>query len=126
LIDDDSFAKLIPGWDISITSLAEPMKSQARDIAMLQIIYQYGGMIVPNSFLCLKNLVDVYQKGTLENKPFFMENHNRHRNVVKETRSNCFIADVKMMGAKKYSKVVGDLVAFLKGKMSNGHFSQHN
>lgn len=126
LIDDDSFTKLIPGWNISIASLADPMKSQARDIAMLQVIYNYGGMIVPNSFLCLKNLVDLYQKGTLENKPFFVEHHNRHCNIVKETRSNRFIVDMKMMGAKKHSKIVGDLITFLKGKMSNGHFSQHN
>jgi len=126
LIDDDSFAKLIPGWDLSIASLADPMKSQARDIAMLQVVYNYGGMIVPNSFLCLKNLVDIYQKGTLEDTPFFVENHNRHCNIVKEKRSNRFIVDVKMMGAKKHSKIVHSLIGFLKGKMSNGHFSQHN
>ena len=126
LIDDDSFAKLIPGWNLSIAALADPMKSQVREIAMLQIVYQYGGMIVPNSFLCLKNLVDVYQKGTLEDKPFFVENHNRHCNIVQEKRSNRFIVDVKMMGAKKHSKVVRDLIAVLKENLSNGHFSQHN
>jgi hypothetical protein len=126
LIDDDSFAKLIPGWDISIASLAEPMKSQTREIAMLQVVYQYGGMIVPNSFLCLKNLVDIYQKGTLENKAFFMENHNRYCNVVQEKRSNRFIVDVKMMGAKKHCDVIRDLIDVLKANISNGHFSQHN
>jgi hypothetical protein len=126
LIDDDSFNKLIPGWDINISSLADPMKSQARDIAMLQLVYHYGGMVVPNSFLCTKNLVDLYQKGTLENKPFFVENHNRHCNLVKEQRSTRFIADVKMMGAKKHSEIVRHLVDLMKSNLKTGHFSQHN
>jgi hypothetical protein len=116
---------LIPEWDISISSLAEPMKSQARDIAMLELVYTYGGMVVPNSFICSKNLVDLYQKGTLDNTPFFMENHNRHCNVMKEKRSNRFIADIQMMGAKKHSEMVGKLLDFLKSKIKTGHFSQH-
>ena len=126
LIDDESFAKLIPDWNVSITSLAEPMKSQARDIAMLQLVYNFGGMVVPNSFICSKNLVDLYQKGTLDNKPFFVENHNRHSNVVKEKRSERFIADIKMMGANKHSEVVGNIIDFLKSNIKPGHFSQHH
>jgi hypothetical protein len=126
LIDDESFPKLIPEWNISISSLAEPMKSQARDIAMLQLVYHFGGMVVPNSFICSKNLVDLYKKGTLDNKPFFVENHNRHCNVVKEKRSERFIADIKMMGANKHSEVVGKIIHFLKSNMKTGHFSQHN
>ena len=126
LIDDDSFSKLLPKWDICISSLAEPMKSQARNIAMMQVIYNYGGMVVPNSFLCTKNMVDLYQKGTLENKPFFVENQNKYCSVGKETRIHRYIIDIKMMGAKKNSEIVKRLIEFLKTKLKTGHFSQSN
>jgi len=124
LIDDETFEKLIPTWDIDIHSLAEPLKSQARDIAMLQLVYYYGGMVVPNSFLCTKNLVDIYQRGTLSDKCFVVENHNRVCNLEKEKKVNRFIPDIKMMGAKKNNEVVRELIDYLKSCISYpGHFS---
>ena len=139
LIDDESFSKLIPGWSNTLPSLPEPLKSRAREIAMLELVYHFGGMVVPNSFLCTKNLVDVYQRGTLENKPFFFEHINRHSVVgplakatsglVKNKRTNRFIPDIQMMGAKKHSEFIRHLIDFLKSEKSNqrhNHFTQHN
>ena len=125
LIDDDTFEKLIPTWDIDIHSLAEPLKSQTRDIAMLQLVYYYGGMIVPNSFLCTKNLVDIFERGTLSDKCFVVENHNRSCNLVKEKKVSRFIPDIKMMGAKKNNETIRNCIDFLKHRISHpGHFSQ--
>ena len=39
LIDDDTFSKLIPTWDIDLSNIAEPKKSQYRELGMMQLIY---------------------------------------------------------------------------------------
>jgi hypothetical protein len=124
LIDDESFLKLIPNWDIDLISVAEPMRSQFRNIAMLQLLYNYGGFIVPNSFLCTKSLIDVYQQNTSENK-----NENGSEWFVVENRSNntkdniSFIPDIIFTGSIKNNEKILSLITVLKSKC-NGHFSQ--
>lgn len=115
LIDDDSFSKLLPEWETDLGSIPEPLKSQHRDIAMLQLLYKYGGMIVPNSFLCTKNLIELYR--TNEEKWFVVEN----RCVTKDNIS--FIPDIEFTGSVKNNELVLQLIELLKSKW-NGHFSQ--
>lgn len=62
LINDESFSKLIPSWDASLSAMPEPLRSQTREIALLQLVYYYGGMVVPDSFVCLQNLLPLYKK----------------------------------------------------------------
>jgi hypothetical protein len=80
LIDDNTFSKLIPTWDIDMDRIPEPMKSRTRHHGMMQLLYFYGGMIVQNSFLCLRNLRDLYIEGISGNHPFVCENINRTMN----------------------------------------------
>lgn len=117
LIDDESFSKLIPNWDIDLVSIVEPMRSQFRDIAMLQLLYYYGGVIVPNSFLCMKNLMGLYEEGIKSNKWFVMEN----RCTTKDNIS--FIPDIEFTGCMKNNENILSLITLLKSKW-NGHFSQ--
>ena len=117
LIDDESFSKLIPNWDIDLVSIVEPMRSQFRDIAMLQLLYYYGGFIVPNSFLCTKNLISLYKEGIESNKWFVIEN----RSVTKDNIS--FIPDIEFTGCMKNNENILLLITLLKSKW-NGHFSQ--
>jgi hypothetical protein len=56
LIDDETFSKLIPTWEVNMATLSEPHKSTYREVGMLQLLYLYGGIIVPNSFICMQNL----------------------------------------------------------------------
>jgi hypothetical protein len=55
LIDDDVFRRLL-SWNVELDDLAEPMKSHYRKLGISMLLYHYGGMIVPQSFLCVKNL----------------------------------------------------------------------
>ena len=56
LIDDRSFRKLIPGWNIDIYHTADPIKSHLRQQAITKLLYFYGGMIVPNVYTRLNSL----------------------------------------------------------------------
>jgi hypothetical protein len=121
LIDDESFPKLIPTWDIDLVHVTEPMKSQFRDIAMMQLLYYYGGFIVPNSFLCTKNLLDIYNQH--KDKWFVAENLNRSLDTTIDKLNTSFIPDILFTGSLKNNPNILEFIHTLKSKW-NGHFSQ--
>lgn len=123
LIDDESFSKLIPSWDIDLASVAEPMRSQMRELGLAQLIYYYGGMVVPNSFLCIKNLKQLYDDGIHGNKPFVCENVNRTLDLAKKQHKLLFVPDAHFFGAAKNDETVLRLVNELKSRNKSGHFS---
>lgn len=126
LIDDETFSKLIPTWDIDLCSIAEPLKSQYRQLGLAQLLYYYGGFLVPNSFLCTRNLKPMYEEGLLGNKPFVCESINRTTNIQHGIKgSNMpFIPDTYFMGAKKHDPVIKEYVEYLKQRSSNGHITR--
>jgi len=126
LIDDDSFSKLIPQWNIDIEKLVEPMKSHAREYGMTSLLYTYGGIIVPNSFICLRNLKDLYEKGILNEKAFICEKNNRSENHSKNSKKLLFIPDMTFMGAKKENPTIREMLGYLKDRNKNSHFSIEN
>lgn len=97
LIDDETFSKLIPTWEINMSTLSEPHKSTYRDLGMLQLLYLYGGIVVPNSFICTKNLLPLLS----EERPFVTEEINRTCNVASKKENHNFMPSMKFMGARK-------------------------
>lgn len=126
LIDDESFQKLIPTWDIDVSNLAEPMKTHVRNIGMLELIYYYGGMVLPNSFLCTKNLIDLYKKGIKNDTVFICENINRHVNIQKDTQRKLFTPDTEIIGAAKNNEHIKNFMEYSKNLIYKGHFYLEN
>jgi len=126
LIDDESFSRLIPSWDIELATVAEPKKSQYRELGMMQLLYYYGGVIVPNSFVCLKNLNTLFLEGTMDNKPFVCENINRNMNLMKQKQKMLFTPSTYFMGARKNNETIKVLIEFLKKQNANPHFSSES
>lgn len=126
LIDDESFSKLIPSWDIDLNQVAEPHKTHLRELGILQLIYFYGGMSVPNSFICTKNLKTFYENGTAWDKPFVCENINRNTNLLKSTSNKNFAPDLYFVGGSKNDPVILELIEYLKKRNSSGHYSNEN
>ena len=123
LIDDETFSKLIPSWDIDLTTVAEPMKSHLRQLGLAQLVYFYGGMLVPNSFMCTKNLKNLYEEGIAQNQPFVCEAVNNTLNIEHQKRKLLFIPDMYFMGAKKNDSTMKEMVEYLKKLNRNPHFS---
>ena len=123
LIDDETFSKLIPSWDIDLTKVAEPHKSHFRELGILQLIYYYGGMTVPNSFICTKNLKTFYEDGIAWSKPFVCENINRNTNLLKHTTNKNFAPDLFFMGASKNDPVILEVIEYLKTRNPGSHFT---
>jgi len=122
LIDDETFSKLIPTWDIDLPTVADPMKSHFREFGLAQLVYYYGGMVVPNSFLCSKNLIGLYKKGTLDANPFACERVNHTLNAV-ESRQKYFMPDTYFMGAEKNNETIKRLAEYLRRQCQYPHFT---
>lgn len=118
LIDDETFSKLIPEWDADIFNMAEPMKSYFREIALMKIIHNYGGMIVPDSFLCTKSLLPFYNENLANKKPFVCENINRSCNLFEQQKKLLFVPHVFFMGCLKDDHTIGALIDNLRAKLT--------
>jgi len=99
LVDDDVFRRLL-SWNIDLDDLADPVKSHYRNLGMSMILHQYGGMFVPQSFLCMKNLIKMYHDGLSTNTMFVVENINR------TTDESIYVPDIHFMGCKKKSSMM--------------------
>jgi hypothetical protein len=106
LIDDDIFRRLL-SWNIDLEDLAEPMKSHYRQLGMSMLLHSYGGLIVPQSFLCVKNLVDLYNQGLTKHTMFVVENTTRDSHLT-ET----YYPDTRMMSCKKGSLCMKQLMEY--------------
>jgi hypothetical protein len=120
LIDDNSFEKLIPEWNINMSILSDPIKTNVRQLAMTKLIYLYGGLNVPISFLCFRNLIGLYNKGTNDNTMFVCENYD-----VNVTSTNkLFYPNVNFMGARKENHTVKELINFMERSISDDYTAQ--
>jgi hypothetical protein len=117
LIDDGSFEKLIPKWNINMSTLANPMKSYIRHLALAKLIYTYGGMNVPISFLCFRNLIGLYKRGTTDDSMFVCENYDLNITAT----NHLFYPDSNFMGAPKHNETVKQYINFLELKISEDY-----
>jgi hypothetical protein len=126
LIDDDTFSKLLPSWEIDLSKTPEPMKTRYRELGLLELLYVYGGMVLPNSFVCTNNLKELYDTNTENDKPFVCETINRSVNTLVEKQKMMFIPDTYIMGSHKNNETIFDLITFLKHKYNSVHFTSEN
>ena len=100
LIDDHSFDKVIPGWNVSIADAADPVKSHLRTLAICKLLYYFGGVVCPNSFLCLKDLKPLYDEKLKDGNGFKVD-------------------DVMFIGSRKHSPAMRDVLNYLEALNSH-------
>lgn len=111
LIDDESFQRLIPNWTTQLSTIPEPQRQFHRQLALMELVHMYGGLVVPNSFVSVKNLYPMY-RDTLDkdNRPFILEQVNPYVTRSKQT----FVPNPAILGANKRDPVIRSLCEFLK------------
>jgi hypothetical protein len=117
IIDDTSFERVVPDWAIDLSRLSDPLLANMRSYAMAKLIYFYGGMTVPLDFLCFKNLIELYGRGTRGGKAFVCENVNTNITVS----SYDFYPDMRFMGAPKNNETMKLMLDFMQRQMSADH-----
>jgi hypothetical protein len=63
ILNDDSFTKVLPGWQIDMTNIADPIRGKLRRMGLVKILREHGGLIVPDSFVCSKSLFPLISDG---------------------------------------------------------------
>lgn len=122
LIDDKSFNKLLPDWTIDISSLDGITKTHMREIAKLKLLQKFGGLIVPDSFVCLKSLKNFYENATEYKKPFICESLNR--TAISSDKRSKFSPSIYFMGSPKHNPQLDLLVQHYLKLYENGHYTQ--
>ena len=117
IIDDASFKRLIPGWNVNMTSISDPILSNMRMLGMMKLLHIYGGMFCPLSFVCLKDLHDLYLKGTRGEKMFVCETVDRN---VSSTDID-FYPNLSFCGAPKECETVRELCNFIQRTSSHDY-----
>jgi hypothetical protein len=111
LVDDNSFVRLMPDWKYAGARLSNPVADHVRRLGVTKLLHTYGGMTVPPSFLCLRDLIEMYTNGTADAKSMFIA-ENRNRSVTFSTRE--YIADPNIMGAPAGNTEMGALGAYME------------
>jgi hypothetical protein len=120
LIDDDSFSKLLPEWSIDMTKISNPTKHNMRELGMAKILYKYGGIRVPASFVCMRDLIEMYQIGTSNNKMFICEMVDRN---ITSTQKD-FYPNIDFMGAEKGNPTINQLIGFIQRTISKDYTAE--
>lgn len=120
LIDDKSFVRLIPGWSHNLDYVGSPLKDKLRMLAKLKLLKYYGGMFVPQSFLCIKSLIGLYKTSFVNNLPFFSEIQNNTLNGGE------FITGMDIMGSDKNNTHIDELIQKNELLISNDYTSASN
>lgn len=127
LIDDQTFSKLIPSWKIDMNALPEPMKLHARMLAMAKLLYRYGGMVVPPSFVCKKPLIGLFESYTANKQPFVVEIPNRMCTLSVKHQQLSFVPSLDIIGVKeKNNPTIANLIEVLKEQLRDQHFHLQN
>ncbi len=109
LIDDNSFSKLLPDWEVNVEVLPSPMKEHTRQLAMAKLLYRYGGIIVPASFACFTDLTQLKSQ-----MPFVGLCRNRGMNNSMDSGRKTFFPSTDFMGAEKEDPEILKLVSMLQ------------
>ena len=122
MIDDDTFENILPGWAVDLNLVANPIKSKLRELALAKVLYNYGGVVVPNSFICFQNLIDTYNTYTSNNKMFVGELLDRNSTSQQVN----FFPNTKFMGCEKENSTMKDYIAYLETMNSTDYTDESN
>lgn len=120
IIDDTSFKRLIPGWNINMTTISDPILSNMRMLGLMKLLYIYGGLISPISFVCLKNLHGLYEKGIRGEKMFVCETVDRNSTSTDVD----FFPNFSFCGAPKECETVRELCSFIERTASHDYTAE--
>jgi len=115
LIDDTTFSRLLPNWEYGdLTEIVEPRKTHVRKLGMALLLYSWGGMTLPNSFICQRNLISLFTNLTQQNTAFVCE--SRNKSVCVTAAHNLFLKNGDIIGCKKHHPVLQEYIEFLYQK----------
>jgi hypothetical protein len=105
VIDDNSFERLLPNWKY----LNSNLNCKIRLYGLMNILYKYGGMLTPMSFVCYKDLIELYYKGIRNDCMFVGENVNKATML-----NSSFVPDPMFAGCKKENGIMLEFIKYVE------------
>lgn len=109
IIDDETFSKILPGWDIDMARLPAPFRNHTRSVGMAKLLYYYGGLVIPNSLLVLKDLYPIYKNSIKKHDMFTFECVDRNSTSV----YTAFFPNMCVLGCKTNTPLMKSFIVFL-------------
>jgi hypothetical protein len=120
MIDDDAFPVLIPEWNIQMSKVGAPVSNKIRMLALANILYIYGGMLLPISFLCLHDLSSLYEEGIKSGRMFVCETEDKNASSTFYK----FYPNLQMMGAERKNETMLDLIHHMEHVISRDYTAE--
>lgn len=120
LIDDSSFHKVIPGWSTKVNNLPAPISGHLRELAIANLLYTYGGLVMPSSFICFYNLYPTYKEYTEKYDAFVGELPAR----TSVTSQMKFFPSTRVMGCKRECPAIQAYISHLERAISKDASSE--
>ena len=112
LLDDSAVKDMLPHWSVPIERLLGPTKMYYRYLAQLELLYEYGGFILPPSFLCIRDLKEMYVSNVLQKKKMIVgENVNPGPDFTQR-----FIVDPRLVASEKENMILKTYIDFVRRK----------
>lgn len=118
LVDDNSFEHLLSQDVEKLSNIPNSNRDKIRKHYMIELLHKYGGFIVPPSFLCTKDLIDIYNRGIRDTGCFVFEN------VSRNSSGKTFFVDSSFIGCVKDNEVIKNFTEYIKS--SNKDFSNES
>ena len=112
LINDNSFEKLLPNWPKNLAFSSNPIKTNMKNLGLASLLYKYGGLVVPVSFICNKCFNDIYNQID-ENTIIVGEFLN------KSNLSYKYYPNSKILGCKKNNPFMLKYIKYLENLYAN-------
>ena len=109
ILDDYSFSKILPDFNIELDKVGDPIRKHLRNLALMKVLYTYGGIIVENSFICMKSLKPLNDVINNTENPIVGE-------FINESNSNnleVFSPSIKLIGSKRECPTILNLINYL-------------
>ena len=100
--------------------ISNPILQNMRLFALMKLLYIYGGMICPVSFVCMKDLITLYEKGTKNNNMFVCERLNKN---ISSTNYK-FSPNMLFSGSPKNNSSLQKLINELQHIISTDHTAE--
>ena len=120
IIDDNVFNKILPGWEIRVGHLSNPLKPHLRELAMAKVMNMYGGFKIPASFICFKDLKPLYDIGLSNNHAFIGEMLSRNSTSSKVK----YFPDTRILGCVKNCPIMKEYITYLEMLISSDYTNE--
>ena len=110
VVDDSSYGRLLPGWDIDLSMVSDPMRRELRTLALWKVLYYYGGVLCPPSTICVRKFDTIVSRA--QGKCFSVETTST------ALSDNLFEANARFMGCDKEDGCMQSLIQDLEKVLS--------